>query len=356
MIRFHYKPVGTPPATLVAPEGSSPEADLTLVQYDESTLIEETFSDLDQLLARIDPAKVNWINVDGLGNIDLLRRLGEHFGIHPLALEDVLNLAQRPKVELFDSHYFIVNEMIYGDESGSLTFEQFSMFLGDHFLLTLQEERGHDVFDHVRARLRSGRGFARKRKADYLAYALMDATADQLFPVLEAIGDDIESIEEELLEKPERPTLKRLYEAKRLLLHLRRTAWPQREIFNSLVRDDSGLVSRDTQIFLRDCCDHITQIIDIIESYRDLSAGLMDLYLSSLGFRTNEIMRVLTLVSVLFIPLTFFAGVYGMNFNTDSSPWNMPELSWRHGYAFFWSVCLVLFVGMLLFFRRKKWL
>lgn len=355
MIRINYKTAGTAPATLLPREGAKIKADISLIQYDVATIFESAFDSFEELLAKLDPDKVNWINIDGLGDIDLLHKLGEHFHIHPLALEDVLNTTQRPKVEHFTSHFFIVSEMIYFNEENVLSFEQVSIFLGDHFVITIQEECGHDVFDHVRARLRAGRGFARKMKADYLAYALLDATVDRIFPVLEAVGDSIESVEEELLDKPTRASLKKLYEAKRLLLQLRRAAWPHRDIFNTLIRDDTGLIGRETQIFLRDCYDHITQIIDIIESYRDLTAGLMDLYLSSLGFRTNEIMRVLTVVTVLFIPLTFFAGVYGMNFNTEQ-PWNMPELNWPFGYAFFWAVCLLTVAGMLVFFKRKRWL
>ncbi len=355
MIRINYKPAGTPPATLLAREGAKTRAEISLIQYDVESILEADFDTLEELLAKLDPKKVNWINIDGLGDIALLRKLGEHFQIHPLALEDVLNTAQRPKVERFANHFFIVSEMIYFDDADQLAFEQVSLFLGDYFVITLQEECGHDVFDHVRERLRAGRGYARKMRADYLAYALLDASVDQIFPVLEEVGDSIESVEEELLDKPTRASLKKLYEAKRLLLHLRRAAWPHREIFNTLIRDDTGLIGRETQIFLRDCYDHITQIIDIIESYRDLTAGLMDLYLSSLGFRTNEIMRVLTVVSVLFIPLTFIAGVYGMNFNTDDR-WNMPELNWPFGYAWFWFLCLCIVGGMLLFFKRKKWL
>lgn len=355
MIRINYKPAGTPPATLLPREGAKKRAEISLIQYDTATILESDFDSFEELTAKLDPNKVNWINIDGLGDIELLRKLGEYFHIHPLALEDVLNTAQRPKVEHFTSHFFIVSEMIYYGEENELSFEQISLFLGDYFVITIQEECGHDVFEQVRARLRAGRGYGRKMKADYLAYALLDATVDQIFPVLETVGDSIEAVEEELLDKPTRATLKKLYEAKRLLLHLRRAAWPHREIFNTLIRDDTGLIGRETQIFLRDCYDHITQIIDIIESYRDLTAGLMDLYLSSLGFRTNEIMRVLTVVTVLFIPLTFFAGVYGMNFNTDKK-WNMPELNWPFGYLFFWCVCICSVVGMIFFFKRKKWL
>ena len=356
MIHFHYNAAGSSPALLLAPEGSSSKAAISLVQYDAATILEESFDTFEEMIGKLDPSKVNWINIDGLGDVELLKKIGEHFHIHPLALEDVLNTTQRPKVELFAEHFFIVGEMIYFDEAEQLAFEQLSLFLGDHFVITLQEECGHDVFDRVRERLRGGRGYARKMKSDYLAYALLDSMVDQIFPVLELVGDSIEVLEEELLDRPSRSILKKLYESKRVLLQLRRASWPEREVFNTLIRDDSGLIAKETQVFLRDCYDHTTQIIDIIESYRDLTAGLMDLYLSSLGFRTNEIMRVLTIVSVFFIPLTFLAGVYGMNFKTEASKWNMPELSWTYGYPFFWAVCISTLVFMLIFFKRKKWL
>jgi magnesium transporter len=355
MIKVNYNPPGTPPATLLPRKGGKSTSVISLIQYDSESILEADFDTFKELLQKYDPKKVNWINIDGLGDIELLKQLGAHFQIHPLALEDVLNTAQRPKVEHFTTHFFIVSEMIYFNEDSELSFEQLSMFLGDSFLITLQEERGYDVFETVRARLRAGRGFARRMKADYLAYALLDAMVDHIFPVLESVGDSIEAVEEELLDKPTRKCLRKLYEAKRLLLQLRRASWPQREIFNTLIRDDTGLVSRETQIFLRDCYDHTSQIIDIIESYRDLTAGLMDLYLSSLGFRTNEIMRVLTIVSVMFIPLTFLAGVYGMNFDLEDK-WNMPELHWPFGYIYFWCVCLCIVGGMLIFFKRQKWL
>jgi magnesium transporter len=355
MIRFKYKPPGTPPATLLAPEGSEGRPTMRLVQFDQETITDEEYETFEDLIARFDPKKVNWIDIDGLGDVELLQKIATRFSLHPLAIEDVLNTTQRPKVEAFADHYFIVTEIVYPDEGDELLFEQLSFFLGQNFLVTIQEDGGRDVFAKIRERLRVGRGVARRSGPDYLAYALLDATVDSMFPVLETVGDCIEAVEESLLEKPRRESLRRLYETKRILLALRRSAWPHREIFNTLMRDDTGLVDRGTQLFLRDCYDHTTQIIDIIESYRDLSAGLMDLYLSSVGFRTNEIIRVLTIVSVLFIPLTFLAGVYGMNFDTQH-PWNMPELSWPYGYEFFWlaSICIVL--GMLVFFKRKGWL
>lgn len=355
MIRFNYKPPGTPPATLEAPEGTSGRPTLRLVQFDAETFSDETHESFESLIARFDPAKVNWIDIDGLGDVELLQKAADRFGLHPLAIEDVLNTAQRPKIESFESHYFIVSCFVYPHEGDELRIEQLSLFLGSNFLVTVQEEGGLDAFEKIRTRLRSGRGLARRSGPDYLAYTLLDAAVDSIFPVLESVGDSIEEVEEELLENPRRDSLRHLYESKRILLALRRAAWPHREIFNTLLRDETGLVARGTQWFLRDCYDHTTQIIDIIESYRDLSAGLMDLYLSSVGFRTNEIIRVLTIVSVLFIPLTFLAGVYGMNFSTEF-PWNMPELHWPFGYLFFWAVCITLVLSMLAFFKRKGWL
>lgn len=356
MIRIKYHAPGTPPATLEKPAGdSSQPSELTLTQYDAESIFEGKFDTFEELMARFDPAKINWINVDGLGSLDTLRKLSERFSIHPLALEDVLNTTQRPKVERYADQFFVISEMIY-QEGSRITVEQLSLFLGESYVITLQEECGHDVFETVRARLRSGRGFARKMKEDYLAYALLDATVDQFFPILEKVGDSIEAIEDELLHKPAKETLKKLYEGKRLLLQLRRAAWPQREIFNTLMRDDSGLVSKETQVFLRDCYDHTTQIIDILESFRDLAAGLMDVYLSSLGFRTNEIMRVLTVFSVFFMPLTFIAGVYGMNFDTAVSPFNMPELKLYFGYPICILAMALVAAGMLVFFKRKHWL
>ena len=355
MIRMKYHAPGTPPATLIAkPKGDSRAPVLTLIQYDGDAIFEEEFDTFEGLMRRFDPSKVNWINVDDLSDVELLRKLADAFNIHPLALEDVLNTTQRPKLEQYADHFFIVSEMIY-EVDGRVALEQLSVFLGRSYVLTIQEESKHDVFEQVRSRLRAGRGYARKMQADYLAYALLDATVDQFYPILETLGESVEKIEADLLRKPSRETLRRLYETKRLLLQLRRTAWPQREIFNTLIRDDSGLVSKETQIFLRDCYDHTTQIIDILESYRDLAAGLMDIYLSSLSFRTNEIMRVLTVISSIFIPLTFLAGVYGMNFNTEH-PWNMPELNWPFGYLLCLGAMACIAAGMILFFKRKNWL
>ena len=357
MIHFKYHAPGSSPATLVS-LGKKPDAPVViqLFQYDETTIFEGCFDTFEELMSRYDPSKVNWINIDGLTDSGLLRKLADRFKIHPLALEDVLNTTQRPKVEQYEDQFFIVSEMIYKEDGAhSVAVEQLSLFLGEGYVITIQEESQHDVFTAVRNRLHSGRGKARAMKADYLAYALLDATVDQFFPVLEELGDSIEDLEDQLIDRPSRDTVRKLHGIKRLLLQLRRAAWPQREIFSTLIRDESTLIHDETKIYLRDCYDHTTQIIDIMESFRDLTAGLMDFYISSLGFKTNEIMRVLTVISSIFIPLTFIAGIYGMNFDTKSR-FNMPELEWPFGYLYCLALMATVAGGMVLFFKRKKWL
>lgn len=357
MFKINYHMPGTAPATLLPREASNDgKSKITLIRYNQESFLEYEASSLEDLLSHIDPAESNWINIDGLSDIDLLRGIGQRFGLHVLALEDVLNTTQRPKLERYDDHIFIVSEMIYFDREDELVVEQVSMFMGQYFLITFQEECGQDIFERVRERLRSGSGFSRKYGTDYLAYALLDATVDQFFPVLEAVGDTVEELESVLMEQPAKGTLRGIYEAKRLLIRLRRAAWPQREIFNSLIRDETKLVTRETQIFIRDCYDHIIQVMDMIENYRELTGSLMEMYLSKLGLRTNEIMRVLTVISSIFIPLTFLAGVYGMNFDPDTSPYNMPEVKWKFGYFLCLGLMLLIALGQLYLFRRKKWI
>jgi len=356
MLHFNYHLPGTAPAILLRRDGDPGKPPvLTLFSYNEEEHFEKTFESLEELQSAMVPGRMHWINVQGLGDTAMLAKMGEMFHLHPLALEDVLNTSQRPKIEPYEDILFIVSSMLYFDSDSSLTSEQLSIFVAKDFVITLQEERGDDLFERIRTRIRTGRGLIRKMRSDYLAYAILDAAVDSAFPVLEVLGDGLEELEADLLEKPTRETLRKLHDVKRLLLQVRHSIWPHREIFSALLRDESGLIHRETTVYLRDCYDHTTQLIDMVESYRDLAAGLMDVYLSSIGVRTNEIMRVLTLVSTFFIPLTFLAGVYGMNFNTQS-PFNMPELDLRYGYIFFWIFCLLLAAAMFLFFRRKKWI
>lgn len=348
MLRTRYHAPGAAPGTLAAsPHASAPV--VTLIEYDLDTFEERTLTEIEQAFPSRDNGKVSWINVGGLGDAGLLGRLGERFGLHSLALEDALHVGQRPKLEAYSDHLFMVTWMVYFDDDRQLVFEQVCMFLGKDFLITILEDPG-DVFEPVRERLRRGRGFARARGHDYLAYALLDAVVDHVFPVLESLGESLEDLEDELLERPTRACLLQLHDMKRTLLQLRRTAWPERELLNALVRDESGLITAETRVFLRDCYDHTIRSLEMIESYRELTAGLTDLYLSSVSHRTNEIVRVLTVVMAIFIPLTFVAGIYGMNFE------NMPELRQPWGYF----ACLVLMAtiagGLLVVFRKKGWI
>jgi magnesium transporter len=345
---------GTAPGTLRAPEVRRvEEVSISVMEYDAERVEEWRAESLDEALAQREGRGVTWIDVVGLHDVDLLRQLGEVFGLHTLALEDVLNVGQRPKVELFEDHLFVVLRLLHaGSEIES---EQISMFLGEGFLLTFQEIP-RDVFGGVRDRIRHGLGRVRRAGADYLAYAVIDNVVDNFFPVLEELGTRLESLEEEVIEDPDRKTVGGIHRARKDLLALRRAAWPEREVVSALERMDSPLIRQETRVFLRDCYDHAVQILDIVETYRDLATSLLDLYLSTVSNRMNEVMKVLTVLASIFIPLTFLAGIYGMNFDTEASPWNMPELHWYWGYPAFWVVSILLAGGLLVLFKKKDWL
>ena len=357
MDKLRYPPPGTAPATLVVPpeyQGQKPV--ISLIEYDAHSIEERKIETMDELLPCLDNDKVSWINVDGLGDPEFIQRLGQHFRIHPLALEDIFNIGQRPKVDEYDRQLFIVLDMGYENKEGEVVFEQVCVVLAEQFVITIQEEDSGDVFNPVRQRLRDGGGNARFMKSDYLAYALIDAVIDQYFPIIESLGESMEDLQETLLDQPTRERLRELHEFKRLIARIRRAVWPQREVLGRLMRDETGLVATRTKPFFRDCYDHTVIMVDILETFREATRNIMDIYLSSISIRTNEVMRVLTVISSIFIPLTFIAGVYGMNFDPKLSPFNMPELEWPFGYLF--AICLMLAVaiGMIVFFKRKKWL
>jgi magnesium transporter len=357
MDKLRYPPPGTAPATLVVPpEYQGQEPAISLIEYDAHSIVERKIETMDELLPCLDNDKVSWINVDGLGDPEFIQRLGRHFRIHPLALEDIFNIGQRPKVDEYDRQLFIVLDMGYENKEGEVVFEQVCVVLAEQFVITIQEEESGDVFNPVRQRLRDGGGNARFMKSDYLAYALIDAVIDQYFPIIESLGESMDDLQETLLEQPTRERLRELHDFKRLIARIRRAVWPQREVLGRLMRDETGLVETRTKPFFRDCYDHTVIMVDILETFRDATRNIMDTYLSSISIRTNEIMRVLTVISSIFIPLTFIAGVYGMNFDPKLSPFNMPELEWPFGYPF--AICLMLAVGigMIAFFKRKKWL
>jgi magnesium transporter len=357
MNKLRYSKPGTAPATLVAPpdqQGHKPE--VSLIEYDARTILEKKVGHIDEIFSCLENDKVSWINIGGLGDVEMLKLLGLHFRIHPLALEDMLNTGQRPKVEEYDNQLFIVLQMAYSTKDDDIVFEQVCMLLGKQYVITVQEEAGRDVFDPVRQRLRQGGGNARYMKSDYLAYTLVDAVVDHYFPLIECLGDSMEEFQETVLDDPTRERLRELHDFRHAIAEMRRAVWPQRDVLGRLMRDETGLVEARTKPFFRDCYDHTVIILDLLETFRDATHNIMDLYLSSLSIRTNEVMRVLTVITSIFIPLTFIAGIYGMNFDRSTSGLNMPELGWRFGYLYAIGLMLAVAAGMIIFFKRKKWL
>jgi magnesium transporter len=351
LIERRSAPGAAPGSIVIDPKAPKPL--VQLIAYGPDTIIEQPLDDPAGVAGFLDKYPVVWVNVDGLGDATVVRKLGEIFGLHRLALEDVVNTHQRPKAEQYEKHLFIVGRMVEMGER--IETEQLSLFLGKNFVLTFQELPG-DSFDPVRERIRKAGGRIRNAGPDYLAYALIDAFIDHYFPVLEAYGERLESMEEQVITRPGPQLVSQIHEMKRDLLTLRRAIWPLREAVNSLVREPRAFISDETRIYLRDCYDHTIQIIDLLENYRDVASSLMEVYLSSMGNRLNEVMKILTMFTAFFIPLSLIAGIYGMNFSTDKSPLNMPELNWYFGYPF--ALCLMAAVGlsMLFFFRRKGWL
>jgi magnesium transporter len=341
------------PGTVVT-DPEAPHPDIRLFAYGPDQLVERQGLSPHDIRECLDQWPVLWVDVEGLGHADTIQALGDIFGLHRLALEDVVNVHQRPKIEEYGEYHYIVARMATLSEQ--LETEQLSLFLGKNFVLTFQEGRPGDCLEPVRERIRQKRGRIRDAGIDYLVYAILDAVVDCYFPLLEEYGERLEAIEDEIVEHPSHASVPRVHGIRRDLLTLRRAVWPQRETFSTLLREETPLVSSETRLYLRDCYDHTSQLIDLIETYRELGADLTDIYLSSIGNRTNEIMRVLTVIATIFIPLTFIAGVYGMNFNPGASPWNMPELNWFWGYPLALVLMSAVAIGQLIFFRTRGWL
>ena len=293
---------------------------------------------------------ITWINVDGLHETDVIEKLGKCFDIHPLVQEDILNTDQRPKMEDYEKYFFFVLKMLSIDEkTHQIQSEQVSLILGNNFVISFQETVG-DVFDYVRERIRKGKGRIRKMGADYLVYSLIDAIVDNYFSILEKIGDKVESMEHDVISDPNPELLQHIYNLKREMIYLRKSVWPLREVINGLLREDSKLIKKGTHVFLRDLYDHTIQTIDTIETFRDMISGMLDIYMSSVSNKMNEVMKVLTIFAAIFIPLTFIAGVYGMNFKY------MPELSIQWAYPAVWIIIIIVSVSLLAFFKHKRWL
>jgi len=351
LIKRISKKVGLPPGTLIhIGEEKVEKTKITLLDYDELHFQEKEMETIDECFPVKDKPTVTWINVDGLHRAEILETIGDCFRLHPLVLEDILNTGQRPKVEDFGDYIYIVLKMLHSeDTNGEIVEEQLSLVLGPTFVISFQEREG-DVFDPIRERIRNGRGRIRKMGSDYLAYALIDSVVDNYFIALEKLGEEIEFLEEELVTNPTTETLQVIHDLKRELVFLRKSVWPLREIISGLERGESTLIRESTGIFLRDVYDHTIQVIDTVETFRDIVSGMLDIYLSSVSNRMNEVMKVLTIIATIFIPLTLIAGIYGMNFQY------MPELGWRWGYPMVWLVMLAIGALMLVYFRRKKWL
>lgn len=347
----HRHPPGTPPGT-IAIDPQSPRPQLRVMAYGPSGFVERDITDLAELANLRAASAVLWLDVQGLGDAAIVEALGSVFGLHRLALEDVVNVHQRSKVEVYEGNVFVVVRQPEAERP--LVTEQVSLFLGSDFVLSFQDRPG-DCFDPVRARLRR-EGPIRSRGADYLLYALVDATVDSWFPVLERYGEALETAEDTILGSPRQRVIGEVHELRRDFLALRRAVWPLRDALGVLYRDSTPLISADTRVYLRDCYDHSVQIIDLLENSRELSAELTDLYLSMVSYRMNAVMKVLTIISTIFLPLSFIAGVYGMNFDTSISRWNMPELGWPFGYPLVLGLMAGIAVGFLLYFRRKGWL
>jgi magnesium transporter len=351
-----YHPPGTSPGTLqqIEKRPGSPLR-MLVVDYTASEFTERELAAAEDSREFLERDTLTWIHVQGDAEPEIMRQLGTVFGLHSLALEDVINTGQRPKIDDYDEQIFIaLTHTVRDPESGDVSLEQLSVFAGRNFLVSFHPGAS-DPFAPVRRRLRNNAGRIRGRGIDYLLYSLLDLVVDEGFPVLESLGDELEQLEDELLEKPTRDLLPRLHRLKRTLLIMRRMLWPQREVLGKLLRDESGIIGDDNQVYYRDCYDHTIQIMELIETYRDVITGLLDIYLSSVSYRLNEIMRVLTVIATIFIPLTFIVGVYGMNFQHADSPWAMPELRWYYGYPLVWLLMIGVLVGMLVYFRRRNW-
>ena len=351
LIKRRSKKAGFPPGTLVhIGEKKSETPKITIMDYDEANFQEKEIKTIEECFLFKDKPTVTWINIDGLHQIEILEKLGECYGLHPLVLEDILNTDQRPKMEDYGDYIYIVLKMLdQGHKSNEIVTEQISLILGPNFVFSFQEKEG-DVFDPIRERIRNGKGRIRKMGGDYLAYALLDSIVDNYFIILEKLSEKIEYLEEKLITRPTPETLQTIHHIKREMIFLRKAIWPLREVIGGLERNESSLIEESTKIYLRDIYDHTIQTIDTIETFRDMVSGMLDIYLSSVSNRLNSVMKVLTIIATIFMPLTFLAGIYGMNFKY------MPELEWRWGYPAIWLIMIGIGIFMLVYFKKKNWL
>ena len=323
--------------------------ELLFINYDESELSEKKLKSISEINQFKYGSTVKWLNVTGVHNEKVILEIGDNFNIHPLVLEDIANTTQRPKIEEYDDYLFIIVKVAYfNEEAKEIDLEQVSLLLGKDYVVSFQEKEG-DVLEGLRERIRTGKGKIRKLGSDYLLYCILDFIVDNCYAVLERISEEIEKMEEKLIVNADKELLSKIYRIKQELIFLRRAVWPMRDVINSLQRAGHELINESTSIFLRDVYDHIVQVAETVETFRDMSTAMLDLYLTTVSNRMNEVMKVLTIFAAIFIPLTFIAGVYGMNFHF------MPELNWRFAYPLWWVIIIVLTIGMIFYFKKKKW-
>jgi magnesium transporter len=351
LIKNISKTIGLPPGTLTfVGKKKLEKTKISIIDYDSSNFSEKEAKKIEECFLFKKTPTITWLNIDGLHDLEIIDKIGKHYEIHPLVLEDILNTGQRPKIEVFDDYIFITLKMLtFNEKEFKILSEQVSLILGKNFVISFQEKTG-DIFDPLRKRISNGKGRIRKMNSDYLTYALLDIIIDYYFNILEKIGEKIENFEEELMLESKSDTLNEIYRLKREVLYLRKATWPLRESINKLERSESLLIHKKTTPYLRDLYDHTIQVIDTVETSRDLLSGMLELYLSSVSNKMNEIMKVLTIFAAIFIPLTFIAGIYGTNFDF------IPELKWRYGYFAMWGVMIITGIGLLLFFKKNKWI
>lgn len=355
LFEYSYSPPGALPGTLRIPPDALP-TELFLIDYGPDAVHAATIDHPEECSALGLSDSVTWLDARGLGTEQTLIDMGQTFDLHPLLLEDIVNVPHRPKIDFYDDKILVIMQMVRPKPTGTgVSSEQVSFVLGKGFLITFQEEPEWDSFGPVRDRIRRGTGIIRRQNVDYLTYALLDTIVDSFFPVLEVIGETLEDLEEEVVANPTSATIEKIHRMRRGLMKLRRYIWPQRSVINSLIRDSDELISQEVRVYLQDVYDHIVQVVDIIENYREIASSLMDVYLSSINNRMNEVMKLLTVISSIFIPLTFIAGVYGMNFDTEASPFNMPELGWYWGYVACLGVMGAIAVLQIYFFWKRGW-
>jgi len=352
LIKKRSRKAGLPPGTLIhIGEKKVEEPQITIFDYDDQHVEEREVKAIEECFAFKDKSTITWINVEGVHQVETVEKLGECYGFHPLVMEDILNTDQRPKMEIYGDYIYIVLKMMYGgDIKHPIEIEQVSLILGSNFVVSFQEGKEGDVFNPVRERIRNGKGLIRKMGSDYLAYSLLDTIVDHYFLILETLGEKAELLEEELMTSPTNKTLQEIQKFRNEISSVRRAVWPLREVTIGLERKESPLIKETTEIYLRDVYDHTVQVMDTIEVYREMLSGMLDIYLSSVSNRLNSVMKVLTIIATIFMPLTFLAGIYGMNFKY------MPELEWRWGYPAVWTIIVLIGVSMLIYFKKKKWL